>query len=333
MVGARYELERLRNRMRSRDEQQQRKALVGAEGWLFLRNDKNNVLGQHMGQVRLVSRRRRAWSRLLERRMTLMRELDTTWLCLVAPDKEAVYPELLPPGMTPAPTRPVHEILAEARRLGAPVLYPLDRLLEAKRREQPYYQTDTHWNQFGAHAAYLLIVEELAERGVEVPAVRDDDIRWIPETTLGDLGRKLRPQRGGRSVRGELRTHTSKLVFDNRISNHGRMMVFESDDDRRPDCVAFGESYANHLLLFLKESFRRLTFIHTSTVDRQLLERERPQVVLTVPLERFMLQVPDDRDAHRKLARTVAEKRSDGRVRDGTDRFLRGIPTATAPQR
>ena len=101
MIRARYELQRLRNRMRSRDEQQQRKALVGADGWLFLRNDKNNVLGQHLGQVRLGARRRRAWSRLLERRMALMRELGTTWLCVIAPDKEAVYPELLPPGMTP----------------------------------------------------------------------------------------------------------------------------------------------------------------------------------------------------------------------------------------
>lgn len=330
MTGARYELHRLRNRMRSRDEQQQRKALVGAEGWLFLRNDKNNVLGQHLGQVRLGARRRRAWARLLKRRMALMRELDTTWLCVIAPDKEGVYPELLPAGMTPAVRRPVHEILAEAERLGAPVFYPLDRLFEAKRLGQPYYQTDTHWNQFGAHAAYALIVEELAARGIDVPMVAADDVRWIPEETLGDLGRKLRPQRGGSSVRAELKRHSSELVYDNRISNHGRMMVFEAEDNGRPDCIAFGESYANHLLLFLKESFRRLTFIHTSLVDRELLERNRPDVVLTLPLERFMIEVPDDRRAHLKLQRIVAKKRAEGRVRDGTDRFLRGIPTATA---
>ena len=193
MIGGRYELQRLRNRMRSRDEQQQRKALVGADGWLFLRNDKNNVLGQHLGQVRLGARRRRAWSRLIERRMRLMRELGVTWLCMIAPDKEAVYPELLPPGMTPAPSRPVYEILAEAERLEAPVFYPLDRLLDAKRHGQPYYQTDTHWNQFGAYSAYLLITDELGERGVEVPAVGADNVRWIAETALGDLGRKLRP--------------------------------------------------------------------------------------------------------------------------------------------
>ena len=328
MIGGRYELQRLRNRMRSRDEQQQRKALVGADGWLFLRNDKNNVLGQHLGQVRLGARRRRAWSRLIERRMRLMRELGVTWLCMIAPDKEAVYPELLPPGMTPAPSRPVYEILAEAERLEAPVFYPLDRLLDAKRHGQPYYQTDTHWNQFGAYSAYLLITDELGERGVEVPAVGADNVRWIAETALGDLGRKLRPQRGGRSVRAELRSHTSRLVSDNRIANHGRRLVFESDHGDRPDCVAFGESYANHLLLFLKESFRRLTFVHTSMVDRELLEQERPDVVLMLPLERFMIEVPDDRDAHRKLQRTVARKRADGRVRNGTDRFLRGIPTS-----
>ena len=328
MIGARYELQRLRNRMRSRDEQQQRKALQGADGWLFLRNDKNNVLGQHLGQVRLGVRRRRAWARLLARRMALMDELGATWLCVIAPDKEGVYRELLPAGMTPAARRPVHEILAEAERLSAPVFYPLDRLREAKRVGQPYYQTDTHWNQFGAHAAYVLIVEELVARGIDVPLVAAEDVRWIAEETLGDLGRKLRPQRGGRSVRAELTLHTSRLVFDNRIANHGRKLVFEADDQDRPDCVAFGESYANHLLLFLKESFRRLTFIHTSMVDRELLERERPEVVLTMPLERFMIQVPDDRDARVKLERTVAAKRAEGRVRDGTDRFLRGIPIA-----
>ena len=334
MIGVRYDLQRLRNRMRSRGERRQRNALVGKDGWLFLRNDENNILGQHLGQVRLGARRRRAWARLLERRMELMRELDTTWLCMIAPDKEGVYPELLPAGMTPAARRPVHEILAEAERLGAPVFYPLDRLLEAKRVGQPYYQTDTHWNQFGAHAAYLLIVTELAARGIDVPFIAADDVNWIPEETLGDLGQKLRPQRSGTSVRAELGRHTSRLVYDNRIANHGRKMVFEAEDDSRPDCVAFGESYANHLLLFLKESFGRLTFVHTSMVDRDLLERERPEVVLTLPLERFMLRVPDDRNARVKIERTVAEKRADGRVRDGTDRFLRGIPTSvTVPPR
>ena len=175
----------------------------------------------------------------------------------------------------------MHEILAEAERLGAPVFYPLDRLLEAKRVGQPYYQTDTHWNQFGAHAAYLLIVEELAARGDRCSLGRGGRCRWIPEKRWATLAASSAPSAAAAACGPSCGRHTSRLVYDNRIANHGRKMVFEADDDGRPDCVAFGESYANHLLLFLKESFRRLTFVHTSMVDRDLLERERPEVVLT----------------------------------------------------
>ena len=90
--------------------------------------------------------------------------------------------------------------------------------------------------------------------------------------------------------------------------------------------MVFGESFANQMLVFLKESFRRLVFAHTSMVDRDLIAAERPDAVLSIPLERFLLRVPSDRDAHAELERIVARKRAAGRSRTGDDRFLQGIP-------
>lgn len=298
------------------------KALPGQDGWLFLQADTNDVIGQHTGKVRMGRRRLAAWEALLRDRVALFEELGMTWRCVIAPDKEAVYAEQLPPHVVPAPRRPIHDLLDTARAVGAPLLYPLDELRAARGELPVYYATDTHWNQLGSYVAYELICKELG-----LPPLSHDEVDWIEELAVGDLGGKLDPPVQGPSVRAVVREQRGRLVADNRVENHGRVMAFETGDESLPSCVAFGESFGNHLLVFLKESFRRFVFVHTSMVDRVRLEEERPDVVLSLPVERFLIEVPDDRDAHRKLEETAARKIAAGRVRDGSDRFLRGIPT------
>src|SRR6266487_3056778 len=130
------------------------KVLFGKHGWLFLQRDTNDVIGQHTGRVRLGRERRRTWKRLLRQRKSLMKRLGVAWLCQIAPDKESVYPEYLPPEVIPSARRPVHELLKVARSVGAPVAYPLDDILAAKNDEPLYLRADTHWNQRGSYAAY-----------------------------------------------------------------------------------------------------------------------------------------------------------------------------------
>ena len=91
-----------------------------------------------------------------------------------------------------------------------------------------------------------------------------------------------------------------------------------------PPAAVFGESFTVHLLTFLKESFRRLVFVHTSTMPREILERERPKVVLSCPTERFMVRVPSDSSAMTQIAEEIRIKRHTGAVRDpGPD--VRGV--------
>jgi alginate O-acetyltransferase complex protein AlgJ len=301
------------------------KVLQGKDGWLFLRDDTNDVLGQHTGRVQMKPAQLEKWERVLAGRVATVRELGVPWVVQVAPDKEGVYSELLPAQVVPAPRRPVHDFLEVAARVGVPVHYPLEQLRAKAREGRPvYYVTDTHWNQFGAYVAYCEICSEAAKRGVAVPVLGESEIEWVTTETEGDLGEKLNPPRTGQTILARLRHHTSTLVADNGVANHGRVMVFEAPDSDKPTCVAFGESFANHLLIFLKESFSRLVAVHTTMLDRARLEQERPDVVLSMPLERFLIEVPDDTDAHARLEATARRKVEAENY--GTTRFLEGIP-------
>ena len=215
---------------------------MGRNGWLFLQNDANDIVGQHTGRVRLNRGQLQAWKRVLQERRNLMERLGTTWVCQIVPDKESVYPEHLPPEIVPSPTRPVHQLQELAEEARIPMTYPLAELQAGKTRGLLYEVTGSHWNQRGAYVAYRALSREIANRGVLLEVVEERDIEWVQGRT-GDLGAKLDPPVAGRTTWATLRRHSSRLVFDNGIPNHGRVLVFERVGARGPKCVAFGESF------------------------------------------------------------------------------------------
>jgi hypothetical protein len=306
------------------------KVLIGRDGWLFLQNDANDVIDQYTGHVRLSRRDLRRWWRLLARRMDTAAALDAAWLHVIVPEKIATYPELLPDGVAAAARRPVDEILDLAADLGAPVLYPLEELRAAKTAGGPavFCATDIHFTQYGAFIVYQTTCRELRASGVDVDALPAEAIRWREYRTTGDLGSKLEPAPTSVNVRAVVREPRARLVFDNQVLNHGRAMIFERDDGAGPRAVVFGQSSSNYLLTFLKESFSRVAFLHTDTMPREILARERPDVILTIPGERFIVRVPDDASAMPQIAETIQIKRERGTLRPNPGWFLRDVPGA-----
>lgn len=290
------------------EDRENEKVMFGEEGWLYLRRDSNDILGQHTGKVRFERKQLEEWGAVLESRMGVSERLDAGWACVIAPDKESVYPEFLPEGIVPVARRPVHEFLEVAAEVAAPVLYPLEELSAAKRVFEVYPKTDTHWHYRGAYVAYLAFCGMARGQGLDLEPLGEADIRWVDGRTEGDLGSKVRPDPlVGATIGPELKEHRSQLVSDNGVTNHGRVLCFERDLPG-PRCVVFGESFTPFMLPFLKETFKRLVFVHTSMFARGILEQERPDVILSLPTERFLIRVPDDAKADEELRATALRK-------------------------
>jgi len=284
------------------------KVLVGREGWLFLRDDSNDAIGQHTGRVRFSEGDKEELRTLFERRVAISRAAGATWLTAVVPDKEILYSEHLPANVVPLPRRPVHEYLEIAAAAGAEAVYLEDALAAGKDRGDLYLRTDTHWNHRGAYVGYLAICQELERLGFPLTVVEEDWIKWWERSALGDLGEKLANSPGSMDVRATLTRSWARRTYDSEIRNHGRVMIHEKDEEKEPVCLVFGESFAETLLYFLKESFGRVVFVHTSMFIEELVARERPDVVLSLPIERFLIKVPDDEGALASLAATAAAK-------------------------
>lgn len=295
--------------------------VAGRNGRMFLAHDSNRVLDQHSGRLRMGRGQLAAWSALVARRAMALAQHDCAYALLIPPNAHSVYPEDLPARLTTAAERPVHALLAQlAEHVPAvPVVHPLPQLLDRKRRDEVFPRTETHWNELGAFVAYQALMDALP---AAVPARRldEDDVWFFPLSAPGDLGSKRRLPSKSPHLFAYPRHPDARLVADNMVEGTGNVIVTESPVAPPGTCVVFGDSYTFGLLPFLSESFGRLVFAQSPSVDLRLIERERPQLTLTVISERFLLDVPDDENEIGVEERAVA-KAAAGSVRPRMDRW------------
>ena len=288
------------------------KVVAGRDGRLFLANDANRVLDQHNGTLRFNDDQLRRWRELLETRTAWLEDQGASHYFLIAPNAHSVYPDKLPEGVGTARERPVHQLIGHLREHGssAHVVYPLEDLCSW--REYAYAKTGSHWNGLGGFVAARALVNEIC-REISLDPPSPDAFEFVETEGMGDLGAKLTPPATSAFVRADAKEPRARLVADNRVKNTGRRITYEADVPDGPECLVYGDSFAMRVLPPLAESFRRLTFVHMVNLDRELVQQLRPDIVVLIMNERFVIAVPVD-DPANTCARLEAEKVAAGEV-------------------
>jgi alginate O-acetyltransferase complex protein AlgJ len=259
--------------------------IVGRDGWLFYAGD--GAAEDMASAVPFTRDELEAWRTTLEHTQDWMEARGIAYVFVLAPDKHAVYPELLPPS--------IHRVGAETRtdalvrylrdHSTVPVLDLRGALMAAKGRERIYHRTDTHWNDRGAFAASQALWWMLAPRlgapangrgalmmrNVTVPgldlagmlgvagAVTEVDLRLVPRVPR--RARIVEPAR------------PDARLMDARV-------VTEQDAAELPRAVVFRDSFGSALIPFLSEHFSRAVYLWQYNVDPGVVEAERPRVVI-----------------------------------------------------
>ena len=269
------------------------KVVQGKDGWLFLAGDTNDVMAQHTGARILDGDALERWAALLERRTRELNARGIEYLFAVAPDNHALYPDKLPDGIRHVGRRPVTQLCEHLAARGSSVrpIYPVAELAAARAEAEVGIPVDTHWSQFGAFVAYRRIADEI-ERVVPIRRLQLDDLVFSGRWTDGDLGYKLNVA-PVEVLEAFIPRRSARLVRDNRVHNSGSLVSTECPE-APGSCVLMSDSYGWGLLKYLAESFGRLTYAYTASLDMELIDAAQPDIVLNVMAERFLVQVPDD---------------------------------------
>lgn len=269
----------------------QHDVLVGRSGRLFIANGTNAVLDQHLGVRTLSGTEVDAWCRTIDDRIAYCASVGAEYALLVAPDTHSIHVEDIPELASTSNPRPIARIL-ERQADNPRFCYPLEVLRQASREHVVCHTVDSHWSAYAAWVCY----EALRQR-VPFPLVQlsPDAVKLTEARGFGDLGNRFTPALEGVFTECVVRNAGARSVWNNGINNRGFMSYWKNKRTDLPRAVLFMDSYGWKFQRFIAESFSSMVVVHSPLCEKTPIELYKPDVVINLMAERFMIRVPNDK--------------------------------------
>ena len=259
--------------------------LIGKEDWLYYTGE-NNIADYECTSPFTSSELQSIRLRILEWNDQLARR-GIKFYVVFAPNKETIYPQFLPDRVIPgAKSCRIDQVMWELQSTQLSVLDLRDSLKSEALDTQVYHRTDTHWNAAGAL---------LASR--EILSMIKNDFPQMTTPSLGEYQEDLQP------FSGDL---AAFLPYDERyvertialiplapyraILEQGadRIVISSIPDSPLPGALVFRDSFSDALIPFLSEHFSRAVYAHSFSVNLDLVDKEKPDIVILELAQRYL---------------------------------------------
>lgn len=274
--------------------------LVGRGGWLYLSSSR--MIDHFTGQLQFSQADLESWRRLLESRRDWLAQQHISFLFVIAPDKQSIYPDYLPEWLknTGKATKADQFFAYMKTHSTVHVLDLRPALLAARKSAFVYQQTDSHWNELGAFVAYDQLVQALSDTGL--PNMDHLSMGMFETTNRlvegGDLTRMLGitlqesnavfftpgPQLPGLAISTATNQSEDACSFLRKPASSGLAIIFH-------------DSFGQYWVPFLGYHFKEVDYYGQSFLNSQVIEQKHPDVVVCEMIERSF-----DTDNAAKLA-------------------------------
>jgi hypothetical protein len=266
----------------------------GRDGWLFL-GAKISIDDFRCAQP-FQAQELAGWKRTLQGRRDWLANRGIEYVVVFAPNTATIYPEFMPREHTRLNDRSrLDQLLAALDEPGGVTVLDLRAPLRDAKTQYPVYRkTDTHWNELGAYVAYARLMSHLAVRW---PAARPQELSAfdieIVNTPGGDLAVMfdsperfredrvyLRPKQARRAARSVF--HDGAHDCQGRISTNPRGPLTRA--------VVLHDSFFGAMMPFFSEHWQRVRYAATYEFPLDLIEEEKPLVVVQEIVERRLME-------------------------------------------
>lgn len=264
--------------------------ILGSNGYLFYGGDRS--LENYMGLTPMTDCELGFWVETMERRVKWLRERNIASILILTPDKQTVYPDLMPRSI-PHPDRETRasRLLAALQSKSTLPLVDARSVLRRQRSAQQrplFSRIDSHWNGWGAYYAYQALLQQLqasepalaARMGSPLPESRISE-RQV--TDAGDLTRLL-----GLGPLDKENNTEHRVIGGPPVSGglNDPLIVSGTGDKSQPRAVLFRDSFGVGLMPLLGTHFERLSAVKKWEFDPALIAQEKPDLVIFEIVER-----------------------------------------------
>ncbi|MDU2021812.1 MAG: hypothetical protein E6736_16380 [Leclercia adecarboxylata] len=269
----------------------------GKSGYLFLDNDHNKSVAQHIGQELISDEILSSWKEYFSTLNSYIDSSQSKRIFTLAPSKELVLPHYYP--HKKADITPVEQFLINLHNEG--ILDPKELLSHAG--DSTYSRQDTHWTDFGAGIAVNHILDSI---GISLKEPFPFKFSYIK--SKGDLGVKVSESMYQEIMKADFHSARAFKIFDNKINNRGYIQVYQNPSAAiKQKIVVFGDSFSHNMIPYFANAFSRVVHVLSGAcIDYDILKHERPNLVICELTTRFLVQAPESsysvsQDCKRKI--------------------------------
>jgi hypothetical protein len=161
-----------------------------------------------------------------------------------------------------------------------------------------YMRTDTHWDAFGMIA---FVEQALLSLGIDPSAFAAaheaiEQLKFPQDDYVGDLGSKLTPREGESRI--FLKRPTATTFLGNNVhGNNGAIYITINKDAPFERLLVFGDSFIISCIGLFSLFFREIIVVRTPFFHPEILPMFKPTHVITSNVERYIPNMPTDREA------------------------------------
>jgi len=257
------------------------RAFLGKNGWYFLGNHDNNVLNNAFGNDDFLNGELTRITKNIDNIITYLSSKSIKFYLVIPPDKNRIYPENLPYTLNQNKTK--LEILKEhlKKELNFEIIDLTDVYLTNKKNDLFYLKTDTHWNQYGAFLGYKETINVLS-KAFDVSSQPISSYKLEEEIVdNGDLINMINLKIEEKAItlndktKTDVITKTQTYKYKHFINPNKSLKLLMHHD-----------SFANAWIRFFNESFGESIYLRGYVLDKGLIEKEKPDIIIFEIVER-----------------------------------------------
>lgn len=248
----------------------------GAQGWYFLGESDGNPIRKAKGfdtfaiqDLQDIEKRVASYSYWLHKK-------NIKYYICVAPSKHTTYAEHL--HIQPYSKNTEWQQLS--KRL---TIIDLSTKFPPSNKKQLFNKTDTHWNDLAGFWASVTLLQRIQADFPDLPVPDFKDVRIDTSVVVEqqDLTRVLQIKVPERLI------HLNWAIPE--LSKEIEKRHFKANSPKlKQKVILFGDSFSFAMLKFLKESFGEFIFVWSHQFDKNLIEKEQPDIVITQFVERYL---------------------------------------------
>lgn len=251
--------------------------VIGKEDWLFYNT---GGIEQALGAWQYTEEDLQLIADNMETTRKILEAEGIEFILFIAPNKSAIYTEYLPDYYHVInEVTPTEQIVSYLRaNTNVRVIYPKDELILAKETFPDvnlFHQADTHWNMIGGYVGTCPLLLEL---GIEMPALRDIEVK-PGEQHIGDLTRLLNIPPRVLNVEYQLIGTSEYPAECDKDDPHSEHIYHTSGmDDRR--VLMFSDSFCEAMAPTIAAQFNNCWFVRVGYEQEKIFDYDTDIFIL-----------------------------------------------------